>query len=67
MDGKGRALDNVRIERLWWTVKYENIYPNAYENTLQLHEGLEKYYYYDYERKHSSLNKKTPNQVYTGY
>jgi len=68
MDGKGRALDNVRIERLWWTVKYENIYPNAYENTLQLHEGLEKYfYYYDYEREHSSLNKKTPNQVYTGY
>lgn len=68
MDGKGRALDNVRIERLWWTVKYENIYPNVYENTLLLHEGLEKYfYYYDFEREHSSLNKKTPYQVYTGY
>lgn len=44
MDGRGRALDNVFIERLWRTVKYENIYLNDYESVRQLSAGLQKYF-----------------------
>jgi putative transposase len=65
MDGKGRALDNVYIERFWWTLKYENVYPKVYENGQDLYEGLEKYFrYYNHEREHSSLGKKTPYEIY---
>lgn len=65
MDGKGRALDNVFIERLWWSVKYENIYPRAYEDANTLQTGLKKYFrYYNEERAHSSLDKRTPLEVY---
>ena len=65
MDGKGRALDNVFIERLWWTVKYENVYPMVYETGHELAKGLEKYFrYYNQERKHSSLAKKTPQEIF---
>lgn len=65
MDGKGRALDNVFVERLWRTVKYENIYLHAYRDGLELFKGLEKYFYfYDYERKHQALEYKTPHQVF---
>lgn len=65
MDGRGRALDNVFIERLWWTVKYENIFPRAYEDGLKLYSGLEKYFkYYNCEREHSSLKKQTPSEVF---
>ena len=44
MDGRGRALDNVFIERLWWSVKYEDIYPRSYESGLELYKGLERYF-----------------------
>ena len=65
MDGRGRALDNVFIERLWWTVKYENIYPRNYENGKALYCGLDTYFqYYNTERKHSSLDKKTPSEIF---
>ena len=65
MDGKGRALDNVFIERFWWTVKYENIHPNNYEDVTSLTEGLRRYIlYYNTERKHSSLDKKTPMEIF---
>ena len=65
MDGKGRALDNVYIERFWWTVKYENIYPNDYADGDQLRSGIKKYIsYYNNERNHSSLDKKTPVDIY---
>jgi putative transposase len=65
MDGKGRAIDNIFIERLWRTVKYENIYLNVYENGLTLHKGLSKYFeFYNNERTHQSLEYKTPNEVY---
>lgn len=65
MDGKGRALDNVFIERLWWSVKYENIYPSAYEDANTLQAGLKKYFrYYNEERAHSALDKRTPLEVY---
>lgn len=65
MDGKGRALDNIFIERLWRTVKYENIYLNVYENGVDLYKGLRKYFeFYNSVRKHQSLNYETPQRVY---
>lgn len=65
MDGKGRALDNIFIERLWRSVKYENVYLNVYENGLSLWEGLEKYFqFYNDERLHQSLDYQTPKQRY---
>lgn len=66
MDGRGRALDNVFIERLWWTVKYEDVYPKAYSDGHALHRGLGQYFdYYNKERKHSSLDKQTPFEVFS--
>jgi putative transposase len=65
MDGKGRALDNIFIERFWRTIKYENIYLHAYENGLDLHKGLSQYFdFYCYQRKHQSLNWQTPSVVF---
>ena len=65
MDGKGRALDNIFIERFWRTIKYENIYIHAYENGLELHKGLSQYFdFYRYERKHQSLGYQTPSVVF---
>lgn len=65
MDGKGRAIDNIFIERLWRTVKYENIYLHAYEDGLSLYEGLQKYFsFYNGERRHQSLNNETPETLY---
>lgn len=65
MDGRGRALDNVFIERLWWSVKYEDVYPKDYRNGRELHDGLARYFtYYNLERKHSSLGKKTPAEIF---
>lgn len=65
MDGKGRALDNVFVERLWRSVKYEDIYLHGYADGLQLHRGLDKYFYfYNEKRKHSSLGMKTPAEIF---
>lgn len=65
MDGRGRALDNVFVERLWRSVKYEDIYLHEYADGLQLYDGLEKYFYfYNGERKHKSLGFKTPAEVF---
>lgn len=65
MDGKGRALDNVFVERLWRSVKYEDIYLHAYADGLKLYEGLEKYFYfYNDHRKHQSLDNKTPAEIF---
>lgn len=65
MDGRGRALDNIFIERLWRSVKYENIYLNVYENGLSLWEGLEKYFqFYNHQRLHQSLGYHTPKEKY---
>lgn len=65
MDGKGRAIDNIFVERLWKSVKYEHIYLSVYENGLDLYKGLEKYFsFYNTERLHQSLNYKTPNEIY---
>jgi len=65
MDGRGRALDNVFIERLWRTVKYDHIYLWDYETPWQLETGLEQYFaFYCHKRLHSSLNYQTPAAVY---
>lgn len=67
MDGKGRALDNVFVERLWWSVKYERVYINVYESASELYESLKEYFhFYNYVRPHSSLAKSTPADVYFG-
>ena len=61
MDGRGRALDNIFCERLWRSVKYDNIYLNQYDSVHQLQAGLEHYFvFYNNERPHQSLNYRTP-------
>lgn len=66
MDGKGRAIDNIFIERLWRTVKYEHIYLHIYEDGLSLYQGLHKYFsFYNGERRHQSLNNQTPLTLYS--
>lgn len=65
MDGKGRALDNIFIERLWRSVKYEKVYLNVYENGLSLWQGLSEYFhFYNHERIHQSLEYCTPVCIY---
>jgi putative transposase len=65
MDGRGRALDNVFVERLWRTVKYEDIYIRGYETVAELLQGLLRYFaFYNQERLHQSLGYGTPAEVY---
>jgi len=65
MDGRGRALDNVFVERLWRTVKYEDIYLKEYARVSDLEEGLKAYFrFYNAERPHQALNYRTPEQLY---
>lgn len=65
MDSKGRALDNIFVERFWRTLKYEHVYLRGYADGLSLWKGLEKYFYfYNYPRKHQSLGYQTPAQWY---
>ncbi len=68
MDGKGRALDNIFIERLWRSVKYEDIYLKRYETVPALFTGLTHYFtFYNQERPHQSLDYQTPAMVYSRY
>lgn len=65
MDGRGRAFDNIMVERLWRTVKYEDVYLKDYRDYQNACYNLEAYFdFYNQERRHSSLGKKTPMQVY---
>jgi putative transposase len=65
MDGKGRALDNVFIERLWRSVKYEDIYLKSYESGADCYKGLSRYFkFYCHERPHQSLDFRTPWEVH---
>jgi putative transposase len=65
MDGKGRCLDNVFVERLWRTVKYEDVYLWRYETVPELRQGLGRYFpYYNEERPHQGLDDRTPAVVY---
>lgn len=65
MDGRGRCMDNIFTERLWRTVKYENVYLNNYRDLEEVREGLAAYFiFYNEQRRHQSLENKTPAQVY---
>lgn len=65
MDGRGRALDNIFVERLWRSVKYEDVYLKGYANSMELMIGLTEYFvFYNGERPHQSLCNLTPDTVY---
>jgi putative transposase len=65
MDGKGRWIDNVFVERLWRSLKYEEVYLKAYESIKQAELEIDHYFvFYNEQRKHQSLNRLTPDQVY---
>ncbi len=65
MDGKGRALDNIFTERLWRSLKYEEVYLKRYENPLEAYHALTSYFtFYNTQRPHQSLNYQTPAEVF---
>jgi putative transposase len=67
MDGRGRCLDNVFVERLWRSVKYEDVYLHGYEFVPELQRGLGRYFtFYNEERPHQSLEGRTPWEAYRG-
>jgi transposase InsO family protein len=66
MDGKGRALDNIAIERFWRTLKYGEIYLKEYQNTIEAVAGIGKYIEkYNSRRPHTTLDDKTPDEAYS--
>ena len=67
MDGKGRYTDNIFLERLWRTVKYEEVYLKAYSNGRETKDGLEAYFhFYNTQRPHQALGYRTPAEVFSG-
>ena len=67
MDGRGRAMDNIFTERLWRSVKYEEVYLADYANPREARNGLTRYFhFYNHERPHQALGYRTPAQVYVG-
>lgn len=65
MDGRGRCMDNIFTERLWRTVKYENVYLHDYLNVDEARQGLSEYFdFYNYRRRHQSLNYRAPAELY---
>ena len=65
MDGRGRAFDNIFVERLWRSVKYEEVYLKDYQNVLEARHGLKGYFeFYNTERVHQSLAYQTPKAIY---
>ena len=67
MDGKGRNTDNIVVERLWRTVKYEEVYLRAYSNGLEAKAGLDDYFrFYNTQRPHRALGYRTPAEVFNG-
>ena len=64
-DGRGRVFDNIFIERLWRTVKYEEVYIHSYDTVKEARESLDNYFrFYNGERLHQSLGYRTPQEVY---
>jgi putative transposase len=67
MDGRGRALDNVFVERLWRSLKYEEVYLKSYRDVREMEAGLRAWFaFYNHERPHQSLDYRTPAEVYRG-
>lgn len=67
MDGRGRCLDNIFIERLWRSLKYEEVFLRDYRGLPEARTNLERYFqFYNYERPHQGLGYRTPAQLYTG-
>lgn len=67
MDSKGRALDNIFVERLWRSVKYEEVYLHDYQTVADAYNGLGRYFrFYNVERYHQSLDYRRPHEVYFG-
>jgi putative transposase len=67
MDGRGRAQDNIFIERLWWTLKYHYLYLHAFDNGSELRQGLHQWVnFYNQERFHQALDNLTPDEIYYG-
>jgi len=65
MDGRGRCLDNIFTERLWRSVKYEEVFPSSYQSLGDAERGLTEYFkFYNHKRRHQSLDYKTPAAVY---
>ena len=65
MDGKGRWLDNVFVERLWRSLKYEEVYLKAYESVAEARSEIGRYFtYFNGRRRHTSLGRRTPDQVF---
>jgi len=65
MDGRGRVQDNIFIERLWWTLKYQYLYLWSFNNGTELRQGLDQWFeFYNSERCHQALDNLTPNEVY---
>ena len=67
MDGKGRAMDNIFIERLWRSVKYEYVYLKEFSNVKEPTRSLKEHFeFYNFERPHQTLDGQTPAEVYYG-
>jgi putative transposase len=67
MDGRGRVQDNIFIERLWWSIKYQYLYLWTFDNGTQLRQGLSQWFQlYNQERSHQALDNLTPDEVYYG-
>jgi len=65
MDGRGRAHDHIFVERLWRSVKYEEVYPNGYQTLGDAYRGLHRYFeFYNHQRPHQALDYRTPAEVY---
>jgi putative transposase len=65
MDGRGRCMDNIFIERLWRSLKYEEVYLKDYESVTEAHTGIERYFrFYNHERLHQSLDYRTPAAIH---
>lgn len=68
MDGRGRCLDNVFVERLWRSLKYEEVYLHAYESVSEARAGIGRYFdFFNEERPHSALGYQTPASFYDGF
>ena len=67
MDGRGRCMDNIFIERLWRSLKYEEVYLKDYESVPEARDSIGRYFqFHNHERLHQSLAYRTPAAIYTG-